>query len=163
MQKKKKLLKELIDNIHSLTEIESEIHDYVNQLDEVEWRIRDILHYLEVTPITRSGAIEIINELQRLRIERRYIKQMWELYNVYGGNRQKLQQKDHRDFLIADLYKKDKSLQTLYNYRYYTKEDLDKLNEDKNLPRKKKNEIITTSDLIDNSYNNVKEGESDGE
>ena len=112
MMKKDKLLNTLIDNIQSITEVESDIYNYVNNLEEIEWRIRDILHYLEVTPISRSGAIVLMEELQKLRIERRYIKQMWEIWNTYGANRAKLQEKSNRDFLIAELHKKDKSLQT---------------------------------------------------
>ena len=99
-----------------------------------------------------------MEELQKLRIERRYIKQMWEIWNTYGANRAKLQEKSNRDFLIVELHKKDKSLQTTYNYRFFTKEELDKMNEDKNLPRKRKVEIIN----MPKSYNNIKE-EEDGE
>ena len=156
MMKKDKLLNTLIDNIQSITEVESDIYNYVNNLEEIEWRIRDILHYLEVTPITRSGAIELINELQNLRIERRYMKQMWELWNVYGKNRMKLCERNHRDFLIAELHKEDKSLQTTYNYRQYTKEELDAMNEDKSLPRKRKGEIISNNEIF-SSYNNNEE------
>ena len=123
---------------------------------------RDILHYLEVTPITRSGAIELINELQNLRIERRYMKQMWELWNVYGKNRMKLGERNHRDFLIAELHKEDKSLQTTYNFRQYTKEELDAMNEDKSLPRKRKGEIISNNEIF-SSYNNNEEEIIDGE
>ena len=82
---------------------------------------------------------------------------MWEIWNTYGANRAKLQEKSNRDFLIAELHKKDKSLQTTYNYRFFTKEELDKMNEDKNLPRKRKVEIIS----MPKSYNNIKE-EEDG-
>ena len=156
MMKKDKLLNTLIDNIQSITEVESDIYNYVNNLEEIEWRIRDILHYLEVTPISRSGAIVLMEELQKLRIERRYIKQMWEIWNTYGANRAKLQEKSNRDFLIAELHKKDKSLQTTYNYRQYTKEELDAMNEDKSLPRKRKGEIISNNEIF-SSYNNNEE------
>ena len=66
MMKKDKLLNTLIDNIQSITEVESDIYNYVNNLEEIEWRIKDILHYLEVTPISRSGAIVLMEELQKL-------------------------------------------------------------------------------------------------
>lgn len=163
MQRKEKLLNDLIDNIKNITQIESDIYDYVNELEEVEWRIRDILHYLEVTPISRSGAIALMEELQKLRIKRRYIKQMWEIWNTYGSNRAKLQEKNHREFLIAELHKKDKSLQTTYNYRYFTKEQLDELNKDVALPRKKKNESMIITNNIIESYNNSEEEINDEE
>lgn len=162
LKKKEELLNKVINSINNLTAMEEEVYNYVNRLDEVEWRIRDILHYLEVTPITRAGAIELIDELQNLRIERRYIKQMWELWNVYGKNRMKLCEKGHRDFLITELHKEDKSLQTTYNFRQYTKEQLDAMNEDKSLPRKRKGEIISTNELF-SSYNNNEEEEFEDE
>lgn len=163
MQRKEKLLNDLISNIKNITQIESNIYDYVNELEEVEWRIRDILHYLEVTPISRSGAIALMEELQKLRIKRRYIKQMWEIWNIYGANRAKLQEKNHRDFLIAELYKKDKALQTTYNYRFFTKEELDELNKDIALPRKKRNESMIISNDVIKSYNNNEEEINDEE
>lgn len=163
MQRKEKLLSDLISNIKNITQIESDIYDYVNELEEVEWRIRDILHYLEVTPISRSGAIALMEELQKLRIKRRYIKQMWEIWNTYGANRAKLQEKNHRDFLIAELYKKDKALQTTYNYRFFTKEELDELNKDIALPRKKRNESMIISNDVIKSYNNNEEEINDEE
>ena len=155
-KKKEELLNKIISSINNLTIMEEEVHSYVNQLDDIEWKIRDILHYLEVTPITRSGAIQLINELQNLRIERRYMKQMRELWNIYGKNRMKLGERNHRDFFITELNKQDKSLQTIYNFRQYTKEQLDAMNKDKSLPRKRKGEIILNNEIF-NSYNNNEE------
>lgn len=162
LKKKEELLNKVISSVNNLTTMEDEVHDYVTRLDKVEWKIRDILHYLETTPITRAGAIELITELQNLRIERRYIKQMWELWKVYDKNRMKLCEKGHRDFLIAELHKEDKSLQTTYNFRQYTKEQLDAMNEDKSLPRRRKGEVISTNEIF-GSYNNNEEEEFEDE
>ena len=137
-QKKEELLNSLIDSIASINTAESEIYDYVGTLEAVQDKIRDIEHYLEDHYITRSGAIKLVEILQELRIERRQIKQMWELWNVYGIGRDKLKQKDYRERLIADLRKKDTDLQTKYNYRQFSEEYLDALNEDKPLPRRRK-------------------------
>ena len=68
----------------------------------------------------------------------------------------KLGERNHRDFLIAELHKEDKSLQTTYNFRQYTKEELDAMNEDKSLPRKRKGEIISNNEIF-SSYNNNEE------
>lgn len=146
---KNELLQNLIDKIIGLSEIEGEIYDYVTSLNDIQEKIQDIEHYLEDEVITRNGAINLIALLQQLRIERRQVKQMWELWNVYGDNREKLKQKDYREFLCNSLRKKDKELQTQYKYRQFDKEYLDQLNEDKPLPRGRKVRI--------NSYNNIEE------
>lgn len=153
-KKKDELLKGLINSITGVTNAESEIFDYCSQLEVVQWKISDIEHYLEDHIITRNGAINLTNLLQELRIERRQIKQMWELWNVYGIGRDKLKQKDYREFLIAELHKKDKELQTKYNYRQFEESYLDKLNEDKPLPRGRKSKVI--------SYNNIEEEKING-
>lgn len=143
------LLQNLIDKIMGLSEIEGEIYDYVTSLNDIQEKIQDIEHYLEDEIITRNGAINLIALLQQLRIERRQVKQMWELWNVYGDNREKLKQKDYREFLCNSLRKKDKELQTQYKYRQFDKEYLDQLNEDKPLPRGRKVRISL--------YNNIEE------
>ena len=109
---KDSLLNNLIDSIEKVTEAESDIYDYCSNLDEIQNKIRDIEHYLENHIISRSGAIELISLLQQLRIERRQIKQMWELWNTYGLNRDKLKTKEWRGFLVQELHKKDNQLQT---------------------------------------------------
>ena len=145
--KKKELLDNLIDSITSVTTSEAEIYDYVSNLDSIQNRIMDIEHYLENHIISRNGAINLINLLQDLRIERRQIKQMWELWNVYGLNREKLKQKDYREMLAVLLRKKDKELQTEYNYKEFDEEFLDKLNEDIPLPKGRKPKKIEYNDI----------------
>lgn len=153
---KEELLGNLISSIEAITEAEGRIFDYCQRLEEVQSKIRDIEHYLENHIISRSGSIGLISLLQELRIERRQIKQMWELWNTYGLNRDKLKTKEWRSFLTSELHKKDKQLQTEYNYRAFTEEYLDELNEDKPLPRGRKPKNI--------SYNNIeKEEEIDEE
>lgn len=150
-KKKDELLNRLISSIASVTDAESDIYDYCSKLEEVQQKIRDIEHYLEDHCISRNGAINLINLLQELRIERRQIKQMWELWNIYGTGREKLKQKDYREFLVVELRKKDKELQTKYNYRQFEESYLDELNEDKPLPKGRKPKNI--------SYNNIEEEE----
>lgn len=152
---KDKLLKDLVDSISSVSVAEDEIYKYCDWLDEIQWKIRDIEHYLEKKDITKTGATNLIALLQELRIERRQIKQMWELYNVYGTNREKLKAKEWREFLIAELHKKDKELQTDYNYRQFTEDYLDELNIEKPSKRGRPRKNIT--------YNNIEEEEKDNE
>ena len=149
------LLDNLIDSIAGVTKAETEIFDYVSELNIIQDKIGDIEHYLENKPITRNGAINLISLLQDLRIERRQIKQMWEIWNIYGTGREKLKQKDYRERLIMDLRKKDKELQTQYKYRQLEESYLDELSEDKPLPKGRKPKKI--------SYNDIEEEENEKE
>lgn len=149
---KDKLLNNLIDGITGITKAETDIYDYCQQLEVVQQKIYDIEHYLENKVITKTGAINLINLLQELRIERRQIKQMWEIWNVYGVGREKLKQKDYREFLVAELHKKDKELQTEYRFRQFGEEFLDSLNEEKVSRRGRKPKEVT--------YNNNEEEEN---
>lgn len=144
---KDKLLKELEDAILNINTAEEHVFTYINTLDEIQNKIMDVEHYLESHEITRSGSIELMNLLTQLRKDRRQVKQMWEIWNTYGINREKLKQKDYRCFLISELHKTDKALDTQYKNRAFDMDYLDSLNEEKRLPRKKK-EI---------SYNNGEE------
>lgn len=149
IKRKDELLKKLVGCINAVTAVEDEIYSFVNELEEVNNKLLDIEHYIEDKEITLSGSIKFTQLLKELRLGRRQMKQMWDIYNTYGVNRAKLQQKENREFLFSELYKTDKGLQTKYNYRAYTVDYLDKLNEDKPLPRKRKKKDI--------SYNNTKE------
>lgn len=154
-RKKQELLNNLIASIASVTNAETDIFDYCSELDVIQGKIGDIEHYLEDHPISRNGSINLISLLQDLRIERRQIKQMWEIWNVYGIGREKLKQKDYRERLIMELRKKDKELQTQYKYRQFTEEYLDSLNEDIPLPKGRKPKKV--------SYNNIEEEKIDEE
>lgn len=138
MKTKDKLLNKLIDSIGNLSKVEDGIYTYVNKLDEVNNAIFDIMHYIENHELTRNGKERIMDTLQELRIQRRDIKQMWELYNMYGNNRNKLCQRDHREFMICSLKEKDKDLDSQYRYRYYTEDQLDELNKEKKRARQAK-------------------------
>lgn len=150
--RKQELLNKLISSIASVSQVEGEIYNYVEELGTIQDQILDIEHYLEDHVITKDGAVELINILQKLRIERRQIKQMWELWNVYGVSRDKLKQKDYREFLINDLLKKDKDLQTQYKYKQFDEEYLNSLNTVKISKRGRKPKNIT--------YNNIEEEEN---
>lgn len=150
---KDELLKNLVDSITNVTDAESKIYEYCERLDEVQWKIRDIEHYLEKKDITKTGASNLIALLQELRIERRQIKQMWELYNMYGNNRNKLCQRDHREFMICSLKEKDKDLDSQYRYRYYTEDQLDELNKEKRGRGRPKKVPV--------AYNNIEEDQDD--
>ena len=154
-KKKEVLLDNLINSIASISKAETEIFDYCSELSVIQDKIGDIEHYLENKIITKTGSTNLIGLLQELRIERRQIKQMWELWNIYGVGREKLKQKDYRERLIMELRKKDKELQTTYKYRQFDEAYLDSLNEEKPSKRGRKPKNIT--------YNNIEEEESNGE
>lgn len=145
------LLNKLIDSINNTSDCENEIYEYVNKLNDVNDAIFDIMHYIENHELSRSGKIAIMDELQDLRRHRRDIKQMWEIYNTYGTNRNKLTQKENREFLIHALKQKDKELNTEYRYRHYTEDEINELNKETRGPgRPKKVELAYNNNEQEN-------------
>lgn len=118
------LKQELISSIKSLTLIEDEIENYVSKLNELDLRIQEILHYYEYNKISTNGHSSLSRKLQELQIERRNVKNMYELYGTYQSNKMKLIESGNRDILISEIFKKEKALDTKYRNTYFTEEEL---------------------------------------
>lgn len=151
------LLNSLIDSINNTSDCEDEIYEYVNKLNAINDAIFDVLHYIENHELSRPGKIAMMDELQDLRKQRRDIKQMWEIYNTYGINRNKLVQKENREFLIHALKQKDKELNSEYRYRYYTEETLNELNIQKRGPGRPKKVELAYNNNEDENHKKVEE------
>lgn len=160
MNNKDELLNSLIGSLGTLTRIEENIHNFISTLDEVQDKLLDVEHYIEDNKenITATGAKNLVNLLADLRRERRQIKQMWEIWNTYGKEREKIKQKDYREFLINDLKKTDAQLNTRYNYRYINEEMFEALNkETKRRPGRPKKVVMAYNNIEEESSNEKEE------
>ncbi len=118
----------LIKAIVNLTEVENEIVEIIEREQEIDLRISDLLHYIEFNSLSTSGAYSLMRELKKLRHERRKIKDINGMYQIYLRNIEKLKNKDNRQFLISDVSQKVKSLNNqIYANRIYTEEELNKI------------------------------------
>jgi hypothetical protein len=122
---------DLIEEIKIAVDKLNEVDDYASSLADKlsieDKKTCDLLHYIENNKLTTSECYRVIKEIKSIRIDRRKIKNDMELSTTLNNNKNKLQLKENRVFLINELHKKNKQLNTKYSNRYYTNEDLQKI------------------------------------
>ena len=89
----------------------------LNELDEYDSTLNDRLYQCD-------KCYRIIRELHKIRIERRKIKNDIELMKTYRQNQQKLLNCESRKFIIPEIGKMEKQLNSTYKNRVYTEEEL---------------------------------------
>ena len=121
------IVEEVKEVISKLNEIDSYNSSLSQQLSVIDKKQQDILHLIESQKISAFEAYRIIKELRQVRIERRKIKNDMELLRVYDENKNKLSSNENRQFLLHEVCKKEKNLNTEYKYQEYTKEELESI------------------------------------
>lgn len=121
------IVEEVKEVISKLNAIDSYNSSLPQQLSIIDKKQQDILHLIESQKISAFEAYRIIKELRQVRIERRKIKNDMELLRVYDENKNKLSSNENRQFLLHEVCKKEKSLNTEYKYQEYTKEELESI------------------------------------
>lgn len=111
-----------------LDEMDSYIETLQDSLNNVNYRICDLEHLIEYNKLKTNQCYRVIQELHRLRLERRRIKNDIELTNAYKQFQNRLIETNNRSILLNVLGKTEKSLLTSkYNNRVYTEEEIQKL------------------------------------
>lgn len=121
------IVEEVKEVISKLNAIDSYNSSLPQQLSIIDKKQQDILHLIESQKISAFEAYRIIKELRQVRIERRKIKNDMELLRVYDENKNKLSSNENRQFLLHEVCKKEKNLNTEYKYQEYTKEELESI------------------------------------
>ena len=121
------IVEEVKEVISKLNEIDSYNSSLPQQLSIIDKKQQDILHLIESQKISAFEAYRIIKELRQVRFERRKIKNDMELLRVYDENKNKLSSNENRQFLLHEVCKKEKNLNTEYKYQEYTKEELESI------------------------------------
>ena len=121
------IVEEVKEVISKLNAIDSYNSSLSQQLSIIDKKQQDILHLIESQKISAFEAYRIIKELRQVRIERRKIKNDMELLRVYDENKNKLSSNENRQFLLHEVCKKEKNLNTEYKYQEYTKEELESI------------------------------------
>lgn len=121
------IVEEVKEVISKLNAIDSYNSSLSQQLSVIDKKQQDILHLIEKQKISAFEAYRIIKELRQVRIERRKIKNDMELLRVYDENKNKLSSNENRQFLLHEVCKKEKNLNTEYKYQEYTKEELESI------------------------------------
>lgn len=121
----------LIEEIKEITEKLDNIEDYcsslADKLSNEDLKEQDLLHYIEYNKISPFESWRLIKKMKVIRNDRRKIKNDMEISSTFYNNKNKLISQDHRKFLIQELYKKDKQLQTKYKNRYYQECEIEEI------------------------------------
>ena len=114
-------IKEALDVLNVIDEYGNSLQ---HRLNEVNQQQQDILHYIESNKISMLWCYNIVMKIKNIRVERRKIKNDIELITKYNELKNRLSSKDSRAFILTELHKKEKNLQTVYKNRQYTEEDI---------------------------------------
>ena len=118
---------ELDNSIQILNKVDEYIDTLVEELSNYDKRTTDLLHYIENNNLNAPQSCKIIKEIKKIRQERRKIKNDMELSKVYKDNINKLVNIDSRNMLMTKVHKTEKQLESEYQNRIYTPEDIDNI------------------------------------
>ena len=122
---------DVVEEIKNVVEILNKIDDYnnnlANELRELDCKQQDLLHYIESNKINILWCYRMIKEFKTIRETRRKVKNDIELLLKFNEIKTKILSKENRQFLLVEIHKKEKSLDTKYKNRYYTDEELQKI------------------------------------
>lgn len=121
------IIEEITEIIEKLNIVDGYCNNLNNELNVLDEKTQDLLHYIENNKISAFSCYRIIKELKEIRQRRRKVKQDIELSKKYQEHKNRLASFDHRQFLLTELHKKEKQLQTEYKNRVYTEEDIQKI------------------------------------
>ena len=127
---------ELLGRINNVLNLLDEIDQTIEELPEKQSNIEllrsDLEHLLEDKEMGSVGYKNIARELEKVRKQRRHLKKAWEIIKCYQNNRNKITYKEQRPFIRNSLEVCYKELQTTYNYRLLTGQNIkDLLGNDK--------------------------------
>ncbi len=133
----------ILDKIRETVEKLDEIDDYFDKLPELQSNIDSLIsdyrHLVRENILSDSASIVIVKKLHEAELLRKKINEHHDLSNVYEKGKGKLLVKNNRQFLLSDLYKKEKEWQYDYKFRVLSEEEVNEiLNEKKKRGRPKK-------------------------
>lgn len=129
MQKVTEKIQKIISDLDEL----DEYYDSLNyKLSDIDLKIQDLLHYLECNKISILWVYRYVSELQKLRLERRHIKNDIFILSKFNENKNKLIGSKNRNFLLTEIHKAEKQLESPYKNRQYSDEEINNLLKSKN-------------------------------
>lgn len=115
------------ESIELLNEIDSYNSTLVDKLSELDCKEQDLLHFIEDNKISMLWCYNMVKQIKKIREERRKVKHDMELLHKFDDVKNKLISTESRQFIMPELYKKEKHLNTTYKNRQYTEEDMMKI------------------------------------
>ena len=121
------VIKTLQEITNTLNELDTYYDGLANELSVTDLKIQDLLHYIENNNISILWAYKYIVELKKLRLERRRIKNDMFILSKYNEHKNKIISSSNRQFLMSEVYKAEKQLDTPYKNRQYKDEEIEEI------------------------------------
>ena len=122
---------EIIEEVTEAIDILNKVDEYgsnlVERLSILDSKEQDLLHYIENNKIGIFWCYRMIKEIKSVREERRKVKNDMELMTRFNEVKSKISSKENRQFILTELHKREKQLQTVYKNRQYTEEDMERI------------------------------------
>jgi hypothetical protein len=123
----KLIIDKITNAISILDEIDNMIKTQSEELQKVDYKLSDLYHLIENNELSDEASINVVREIHLLRKERRSLNNEHDLEVVYQNQKQKMIGNDSRQFLVTELNKTNKRLNSEYKNRVYTEEEIEKL------------------------------------
>lgn len=123
----KLIIDKITNAISILDEIDNMIKTQSEELQKVDYKLSDLYHLIENNELNDEASINVVREIHLLRKERRSLNNEHDLEVVYQNQKQKMIGNDSRQFLVTELNKTNKRLNSEYKNRVYTAEQIEQL------------------------------------
>lgn len=123
----KLIIDKITNAISILDEIDNMIKTQSEELQKVDYKLSDLYHLIENNELSDEASINVVKEIHDLRKERRSLNNEHDLEVVYQNQKQKMIGNDSRQFLVTELNKTNKRLNSEYKNRVYTTEQIEQL------------------------------------
>lgn len=123
----KLIIDKITNAISILDEIDNMIKTQSEELQKVDYKLSDLYHLIENNELSDEASINVVREIHLLRKERRSLNNEHDLEVVYQNQKQKMIGNDSRQFLVTELNKTNKRLNSEYKNRIYTTEQIEQL------------------------------------
>lgn len=123
----KLIIDKITNAISILDEIDNMIKTQSEELQKVDYKLSDLYHLIENNELSDEASISVVREIHLLRKERRSLNNEHDLEVVYQNQKQKMIGNDSRQFLVTELNKTNKRLNSEYKNRVYTTEQIEQL------------------------------------
>jgi len=121
------VIQEITDIVNKLNEIDKYASTLQDKLRVENEKELDLLHYVENNKISMLWCYRFVKKMKDIRIDRRKIKNDIEILSRFADVKEKLSSETNRQFILAELHKKENQINQPYKNRQYTEEDMQKI------------------------------------
>lgn len=140
----KLITEKIINAVNILDEIDNMIQTQSTELQQVDLELSDLYHLIESNELNEKQSYKIVKRIRDLRLKRRALNKEHDIENAYKNQSNKMMGNNTRQFVLTEINKTIKQLESNYKYRVLKEEDIQDIlsYESKKRGRPKKEEII---------------------